>query len=198
MLVTSRSLPCDYSGVQKETGVATQTVSGASRGSLPWWVVLLLGVAYVLLGLLLIFNPVLSLITLAIFTGASWFVSGVLDLVSLFRDRSRWLWTIISGVIGIWAGLVLLGQPLLGAVLLPAVYVIILAITGIVLGIVRVVQGFQGAGWGVTIWGAITVLLAGWLLLNPLAGVIVTPFVFGAFAIAGGIGTIIAAFQQRR
>lgn len=89
-----------------------------------------LGIAYVVLGILMLFNPVLSLIAIAIFTGASWFVSGVVDLISLFRDRSRWLWTIITGVIGIWAGLVLLSQPLLGAVLLPTVYVIIMATPG--------------------------------------------------------------------
>ncbi len=168
----------------------------SSRGSVPRWLVLVLGIAYVLLGIFMLFNPVLSLIAIAIFTGASWFVSGVVDLISLFRDRSRWVWTIITGVIGIWAGLVLLSQPLLGAVLLPTVYVIIMAITGIVLGIARIVQGFQGAGWGVTIWGVITVLLAGWLLLNPLAGVVVLPFVFGSFAIVGGILTILAAFRD--
>lgn len=63
------------------------------------------------------------------------------------------------------------------------------------LGIARIAQGFQGAGWGVTIWGVITVLLAGWLLLNPLAGVVVLPFVFGSFAIVGGILTIVAALR---
>ncbi|MGB9578233.1 MAG: DUF308 domain-containing protein, partial [Halothiobacillaceae bacterium] len=104
----------------------------------------------------------------------------------------------LSGVIGIWAGLVLLGQPLVGAVLLPFVYVIILALGGVMLGIVRIVQGVQGGGLGVIIWGAVTIFLAGWLLLNPLAGVVVLPFVFGVFTIVGGIMTIIAAFQIRR
>lgn len=169
-----------------------------AQGRVPWWLVLLLGIAYIIAGLFLVFQPLASLVVIALFTGATWFVSGVLDLISLFRDRTRWVWTILSGVIGIWAGLVLLGQPLVGAVLLPFVYVIILALSGVMLGIVRIVQGVQGGGPGVIIWGAVTIFLAGWLLLNPLAGVVVLPFVFGVFTIVGGILTIIAAFQFRR
>lgn len=169
-----------------------------AQGRVPWWIVLLLGIAYIIAGLFLVFQPLASLVIIALFTGATWFVSGVLDLISLARDRTRWVWTILSGVIGIWAGLVLLGQPLVGAVLLPFVYIIILALSGVVLGILRIVQGVQGGGLGVIIWGVVTVVLAGWLLLNPLAGVVVLPFMFGIFAIIGGILTIIAAFQIRR
>ncbi len=174
------------------------TTLAPAQGRVPWWIVLVLGIAYIIVGLFLVFQPLASLVVIALFTGATWFVSGVLDLISLFRDRTRWVLTILSGVIGIWAGLVLLGQPLVGAVLLPFVYVIILALSGVLLGILRIVQGVQGGGPGVIIWGAVTVVLAGWLLLNPLAGVVVLPFIFGIFAIIGGILTIVAAFQIRR
>lgn len=178
--------------------MTTTTAVAADRGRLPWWVALILGICYVLLGLLLIFQPLATTVIVVIFIGASWFVSGVMDLLSLFRSRERWVWTIISGVIGIWAGLAVLSQPLLGALLVPTVFVIMLAITGMIMGVVRVIQGFQGAGWGVVIWGAITVILSGWLLMEPLAGVLVLPFVFGVMALAGGVMTIIAAVMGRR
>lgn len=178
--------------------MTTATMGPTDRGMVPWWVSLVLGISYVVLGLFLIFQPLASTVAIVIFIGASWFISGVTDLLSLFRSRERWLWTIISGVIGIWAGLAVLGQPLLSAILVPTIFVTILAITGVFIGVVRVVQGFQGAGWGVTIWGAITVLLSGWLLFAPLAGAIVLPFVFGAMALVGGVMTIIAAFMGRR
>lgn len=177
---------------------AATTSSPAARGSVPWWLVLVLGISYVLLGLFMVFQPLLSLVTIAIFTGASWFVSGVSDLISLFRDRERWFWTLLSGVIGIWAGLVLLGSPLAGAIILPAIYIVIIGITGIALGVSRVVQAVKGAGWGLGVWGAVTIFLSAYLLLNPLAGVVVLPFVFGSFAVIGGIMTIVAAFQLRK
>jgi len=176
---------------------ATATTGPAARGTVPWWLVLVLGICYVLLGLFMVFQPLLSLITIAIFTGASWFVSGVADIISLFRDRERWFWTVLSGVIGIWAGLVLLGSPMAGAIILPAIYILIIAISGVVLGVMRIVQAVKGAGWGVGVWGLVTILLSGYLLLHPLAGVVVLPFVFGVFAIVGGVLTIVAAFQLR-
>jgi uncharacterized membrane protein HdeD (DUF308 family) len=176
---------------------ATATTGPAARGSVPQWLVIVLGVCYIVLGLFLMFQPALSLVTIAIFTGASWFISGVMDLISLFRDRERWFWTLLSGVIGIWAGLVLLGSPLAGTLVLATFWIFVVALSGIMLGVVRIVQSFKGAGWGVGIWGAITLFLSGWLLFNPLTGVAVTPFVFGGFAIAGGILTLIAAFTRR-
>jgi uncharacterized membrane protein HdeD (DUF308 family) len=183
----------------KETEMTTTSATAATaRNAVPWWVALILGITYVILGLFLIFQPLISTLLIVIFIGASWFVSGVMDLLSLFRSRERWLWTIISGVIGIWAGLAVLGQPLVGAILVPTVFVIMLAITGIFIGVVRTVQGLQGAGWGMTIWGIVTVLLSGWLLFEPLAGVLVLPFFFGVMALVGGITTIIAAIMGRR
>lgn len=179
------------------TATAT-TSSPSARGAVPWWLVLVLGICYVVLGLFMVFQPALSLVTIAIFTGASWFVSGVMDLISLFRDRQRWFWTLLSGIIGIWAGLVLLGSPLVGTLILGTFWIMIMAISGVVLGVIRIVQSFKGAGWGVGIWGAITIFLSGWLLFNPLIGLAVVPFVFGSFAIVGGILTVIAAFQVRR
>lgn len=179
------------------TATAT-TTSPSAQGSVPWWLVLVLGISYVVMGLFLVFQPALSLVTIAIFTGASWFVSGVADLISLFRDRQRWFWTLLSGIIGIWAGLVLLGSPLVGTLILGTFWIIVVAISGIALGVTRIVQSVKGAGWGVGLWGAITIFLSGWLLFNPLAGLVVVPFVFGGFAIAGGIGTIVAAFQLRK
>ncbi len=178
--------------------MTTTATAATARNAVPWWVALILGITYVILGLFLIFQPLISTLLIVIFIGASWFVSGVMDLLSLFRSRERWLWTIISGVIGIWAGLAVLSQPLMGAILVPTVFVIILAITGIFIGVVRTVQGLQGAGWGMTIWGIVTVLLSGWLLFEPLAGVLVLPFFFGVMALVGGITTIIAAFMGRR
>lgn len=178
--------------------MATATARGVAGDRLPWWVALILGISYVILGLFLLFQPLASLLVIVLFIGASWFVSGVVDLFSLFRSRERWIWTIISGVIGIWAGLVVLSQPLMAAVVLPTFYVILIAITGIFIGVARMVQGFQGGGWGVAIWGIATIILSGWLLFHPLSGAVALPFVGGILAIAGGIATIAAAFMSRR
>lgn len=177
--------------------MTTTTVGGQVRQGVPWWLMLIQGIAMVLIGLMLLFNPLATVLVIVVFIGASWFVSGVTDLVSLIWDRSNLVWKVISGVIGIWAGLAVLGQPLMSTVLLPTVYVLILGITGIIFGGVQVYQGLKGAGWGATALGAVNIIIGLLLLMNPLAGAIALPFVFGIFAIAGGIAAIIAAFRAR-
>lgn len=176
----------------------TATSSAASaRPGVPWWLMLIQGIIMLVLGLLLLFNPVMTVLAIVVFIGATWFVSGVMDLVSLIWDRSNLIWKVISGVIGIWAGLAVLGQPLMSAILLPTLYVLLLGITGIVFGGIQLFQGFRGGGWGAIVLGIVNIIIGILLMMNPLAGAIVLPFVFGIFAIAGGIAAIIAAFRGR-
>lgn len=171
--------------------------SGRAQVGYPWWLMLIQGVAMLIMGLLLIFNPLATTLVIVIFIGASWFVSGVSDLVGLIWDRSNLIWKVISGVIGIWAGLAVLGQPLMSTLLLPTIYVTILGVTGIVFGAVQIFQSFRGSGWGALALGIVNIVLGLMLLANPLAGAVVLPFVFGIFAIGGGVGAIIAAFRAR-
>jgi hypothetical protein len=49
-----------------------------------WWVFLLQGIAGILLGLMLIAAPGATLVTLVLFLGFYWIVSGVLSLVQVF------------------------------------------------------------------------------------------------------------------
>lgn len=169
----------------------------STRGDLPWWVLLLQGLVLLGLGLMLLFNPLTTTVAIVVFIGASWFVSGVLDLVGLFMDRTNFGWKLASGIIGIWAGLVVLGQPLMSAIMIPTIYVIFLAVTGLIYGGVRIFHGIRGGGWGQIILGIVTLILSFMLLSDPVAGAFVLPFVFGIFAVAGGIAQIIAAFRAR-
>lgn len=177
--------------------MAATVTSGQSRVGLPWWLMLIHGLAMLAMGLLLVFNPLATTLVIVLFIGASWFVSGVTDLVGLIWDRENLVWKVISGVVGIWAGLAVLGQPVMSAILLPTIYVAILGVTGIVFGAIQIYQGLKGAGWGALALGAVNIILGLMLLMNPLAGAVVLPFVFGIFAIAGGIAAIIAAFRNR-
>lgn len=175
----------------------TRSVPGQVRQGVPWWLMLIQGIAMVLMGLMLLFNPIATVLVIVVFIGASWFVSGVTDLVGLIWDRSNLVWKVISGVIGIWAGLAVLGQPLMSTILLPTLYVLILGITGVIFGAVQIYQGIRGAGWGAIALGVANIVIGMMLMLNPLAGAVALPFVFGIFAIVGGVAAIVAAFRAR-
>ena len=151
-----------------------------------------------IIGILLLTSPGIPLFALVQITGFFWLIGGIFRIVSIFVDSSSWGWKLLGGIIGILAGLVVLQHPVWSTLLLPAVYVIILGIQGIILGGASLVMAFRGGGWGTGVLGVLSIILGVVLLLNPLfIGIAVLPFVLGAFALVGGILAVVAAFMMR-
>ena len=69
-----------------------------------WWLVLLEGIVAVIVGIFLITNPASTLIFLVTFLGIYWLVTGVINLITLFWNRSQWGWKLFTGIVGIIAG----------------------------------------------------------------------------------------------
>ena len=161
-----------------------------------WWVFLLEGVAALILGILLLTSPGATLAVIVTYIGVYWLISGIFSLVNIFVGDRRvpWWSSLLSGVIGILAGIFILNHPLLSAVLIPTVLVLVLAIQGLLMGAIKIVQAFSGAGVGVGIVGVLNILLGIFLLVHPLVGVVVLPIVLGAFALVGGIALIVDSF----
>ncbi|HYP57043.1 MAG TPA: DUF308 domain-containing protein [Beijerinckia sp.] len=163
-----------------------------------WWVFLLQGLAAILFGIMLITAPGLSLLVLVTFLGFYWLITGTLALVRTFVDRSvPWLWSLLTGILGIVAGLLVLRHPLLAAVTVPAVLVILLGVDGLIMGILDIIGGIRGGGIGSFILGVINVLIGLILLSSPLNAALAVPLVFGILLIVQGIGLIIWAFRVR-
>jgi uncharacterized membrane protein HdeD (DUF308 family) len=119
--------------------------------------------------------------------------------VRIFTDRGHTFWKLFSGIIGIIAGWFLMTNVGDGAVVIFGVTVIIvLAIQGIIMGIVGLIEAFQGGGWGPGILGAISIIIGILLLGSPLGYAAVLPWVVGIFAIVGGIFAVIMAFRLRK
>jgi uncharacterized membrane protein HdeD (DUF308 family) len=181
------------------TTTHTAETEGVPIPSVPWWLVLLEGIAAVIIGILLLTSPGIPLFALVQITGFFWLIGGIFRIVSIFVDSSSWGWKLLGGIIGILAGLVVLQHPVWSTLLLPAVYVIILGIQGIILGGASLVMAFRGGGWGTGVLGVLSIILGVVLLLNPLfIGIAVLPFVLGAFALVGGILAVVAAIMMRR
>lgn len=174
----------------------TESTEGAG---IPWWLVLLEGIAAMIIGLFLLTAPGITLLFLVQVTGFFWLIGGVLRIVSIFVNSALWGWKLVGGIIGVLAGIVVLQHPLWSTLLLPAVYVIIIGIEGIIIGGTSLVVAFRGGGWGAGILGALSIVFGIVLLLNPVfIGIAILPFVLGAFALVGGIAAIIGAFRLRR
>src|SRR5947209_4688881 len=136
--------------------------------SIPWWLVLLEGIAAVIIGLFLLMSPGITLLFLVQVAGFFWLFGGILRIVSIFVDSSLWGWKLIGGIIGVLAGILVLQHPIWSTLLVPAVYVIILGIQGIIVGVTSLVVAFSGGGWGAGILGVLSIVFGIILLLNPV------------------------------
>jgi len=163
-----------------------------------WWIFLLQGIAGILLGLMLLTYPGATVIVLVTFLGFYWLFTGVMALVRIFVDRSvPWIWSLLVGVVGVLAGLLVLRHPLLAALTVPATIVIILGVQGLIMGVLDIIGGFQGGGARSFLLGIINLVIGAVLLGSPLLAALSLPLVFAILLLIQGAGLIILAFRVR-
>lgn len=163
----------------------------------PWWVVLIEGIAAIIIGILLLANPRATTVVLIQFLGIYWFIIGIIDIVRIFIDSSMWGWKLFSGIIGILAGILILQHPIWSTFLVPTVFVWVFGFFGIMIGIIGLIQAFQGAGWGAGILGVLSILFGLLLITNAFVASLTLPFIFGILGIVGGLAALVIAFQMR-
>jgi uncharacterized membrane protein HdeD (DUF308 family) len=176
------------------------TEANISRADMPhvhWWLILLEGLASFLIGILILAAPGISALALTTLLGAYWFVSGIFSLVSIFTNRMSWGWKLVSGILGVLAGLIVLQYPMFSAILVPAVIGIWLGVDGILIGVMRLVMSYRGAGWGMAILGVVSVLLGFVLLLFPPLAALTAIYAFAFLFLAGGITAFFSGLSLR-
>jgi uncharacterized membrane protein HdeD (DUF308 family) len=169
----------------------------------PWWLMLLDGFALLIIGGVMLWgapkekvDTYLFLVTLL---GIWWIIRGILDLVSMFIDSTGWGWKLFIGIISIIAGSYILMYPLATALVLPRVFVFVLGFWGLVNGIVLLMMGFRGAGWGATVLGILEIIFGVVLMANytTLGWGLSMLWTASLFAVIGGIVMIVQSFRAR-
>jgi uncharacterized membrane protein HdeD (DUF308 family) len=174
----------------------TKVASSQAQGI--WWLFLLQGIMAVILGLMFLTAPGATLVALATFLGFYWLITGILALVRVFVDRSvPWIWSLLVGIVGILAGLFVLHHPLLAAITVPTALVIILGVQGLIMGVLDVIAGLKGGGFGSIALGVINILVGLLLLGSPLAAALAVPLVFGVLLVIQGVALVIWAFRVK-
>jgi uncharacterized membrane protein HdeD (DUF308 family)/predicted flap endonuclease-1-like 5' DNA nuclease len=164
---------------------------------IPWWLVLIEGIAAIIVGILLFAKPAATMIVLIQFLGVYWLITGIFSLVSLFWDRSDWGWKLFNGILGVLAGILIIQNPLWSTLLVPTTLAIVIGVTGIIIGMIQLIQAFRGGGWGIGVLGALSILLGFLLIARPVVAGLALPWVLGGFLIAGGLLALFAAFGLR-
>jgi uncharacterized membrane protein HdeD (DUF308 family) len=172
----------------------TETTQVATN---PWWLVMIVGITAFLVGLLILISPGMTLLILVQLLGVYFLVTGILSLASIGIDRTLWGWKLISGVLGVLAGMVVLRDPLWSAILVPKILVIFLAVEALIMGIAQAIHAFNGGGFGLAILSILNIAFGVILLFNPLIGAFALTIILGILAIIGGGLVSILAFVSR-
>lgn len=175
----------------------TAAVSAQEDYGVPWWLVLIQGIAAIIIGALLLISPGKTTLLIVQFLGIYWLISGIFSIVSIFLDSTAWGWKLFAGILGILAGIVILQNPLWSTVLVPTTLIIVLGIQGMIIGVINLIQAFRGGGWGIGILGVISIIFGIILLANPILGAAALPWVLGIFALVGGVMAMVQAFRMR-
>jgi uncharacterized membrane protein HdeD (DUF308 family) len=176
---------------------ATLPAPAARIASIPWWVILLQGIAAVIVGLLLLTEPGATIVSIVQVVGIYWLVGGILSIVSIFVDSQLWGWKLLSGLVGVLAGLFIVQHPIWSAVFVPTTLVIVIAVQGLVTGGVHLFLAFKHRSLGLGALGGLNILLGLILLGSPMSGVLALASVYGVLSIIGGGISIYTAFRAR-
>ncbi len=177
--------------------MAAASVSAKETNAVPWWLVLIEGIALILLGIFLLTSPGATTLVLVQFLGIYWLVAGIFKIVSMFLDHSMWGWKLFAGILGIIAGIIVLQHPIWSPLVVGSTLVILLGIQGIIYGGIGLWQAFKGAGWGTGILAVLSIIFGIYLLANIGQATLVLPWVVGILAIVGGIAAIVLAFRLK-
>jgi uncharacterized membrane protein HdeD (DUF308 family) len=185
------------SGDVRETGYQ---IGNALRRH--WVLFLSEGIVLVILGLLALLAPVIASVAATVLFGWLLLLSGVIGLVSTFRARHApgFWWSLLSAAIGIVAGVLLLGWPLLGTLSLTAVLIAFLLAEGAVTVMYALEHRSAPSGrWGWMLASGIVDVVLGLLLLIGLPGTALWALglLLGINLIFGGWALIFMALHAR-
>jgi uncharacterized membrane protein HdeD (DUF308 family) len=139
-----------------------------------WGLFLAEGIILVILGLIAIVLPPLATITFTIIIGWLFLISGIVGLATTFwmRHAPGFWWSLLSGILGVAAGIVLLIWPISGALSLT----LLLSAFFIVEGVASIMYAIDHRNQLTGRWG--------WMLLSGIVDLILA-----AIIVAGLPGT---------
>jgi uncharacterized membrane protein HdeD (DUF308 family) len=156
-----------------------------------WWALVLRGVLSVAFGVFALALPGAAFAVLVVGFGVYALADGVLNVVAALRDArgERDWWTLLlSGVVGVVAGLAAFVAPALTALVLLYVIAGWAVLTGVleIAAAVRLRRHVTGE-WLMALEGGLSVAFGVLIMLAPLAGALAVVLLIGAYALVSGL-----------
>ena len=170
-------------------------IENSKRAVRYWWLLLIIGIALFVVGILVFVYPTQSYLGMSLLFGWLMLISGILEVV-LSSVNKHFItgrgWMLASGIIEIVLGIILIFNVALSAATLPiflGFWLMLRAFGAIGLGSDMGAMQIAGSGW--TIFSGILLLLCSlWILFQPL--------VFGTTAVIVWVGISLLFAGGRR
>ncbi|WP_245949193.1 HdeD family acid-resistance protein [Lutibacter citreus] len=180
------------------------TVLSATQSAVKnWWISLLLGILFVLIGVWVFQTPLESYMSLSIIFSAFILVSGLSQIVFSISNKSdiqSWGWYLASGILDLIIGLLLITHPFMTMAILPyfvGFWLLFQGFLAIGLSLQFKLVGFPSWGW-LLFLGFLILIFSFLLLANPVfAGFSIVYMTAFAFIFAG-IFRIFLAFNLKK
>ena len=165
-----------------------------------WWAVALRGVVAILFGIAAFAMPLVTMLSLVVVFAAFSFVDGVFGIIMSVRGArkgERWVWLLLSAILGIVASAVAILWP--GITVLA--FVILVAAWALVSGTFMLISAFRlkidhGRVW-LVIGGIASIVFGILLVISPFIGALVLTFWTGAHALVLGATLLVLAYKLR-
>jgi uncharacterized membrane protein HdeD (DUF308 family) len=166
-----------------------------------WWLPVLRGVLLVVLGLLLLVEPLGTLVALVWVFGLFAVADGLVVLLEalMVRGRPGFGWVVAQGLVSIGFGALIMLWPGMTALVLYyllALWVLVLGVTAVVVAVTQ--YRARNLAWvGTLLFGLIGFLFGLLLAIKPQGTVEVILTVYGLFAFVAGAAVLVAGFATR-
>ncbi|MFT3827844.1 MAG: DUF308 domain-containing protein [Chitinophagaceae bacterium] len=156
-----------------------------------WYVPLLVGIFFIILGLYVFSQPLSSFLALAILFSVSFIITGLIEIIFSISNRhelDNWGWMLTFGIIGVIAGILLISNPALSLATLSLYIGFLVLFRSIAAISVSIdMRNYGASDWGfILTMGILGVILAFILLWNPLfAGLSLVYWIALSFIAAG-------------
>lgn len=167
-----------------------------------WWVGLLSGILFLIVGVWVMLTPLESFLVLATLFAVMFLINGVIEIVTAILERKvahAWGWRLAGGIFDLVIGIILVANPMLNFAVLPFIVGFgVLFRSVMAIGDSIKMRGYAIGSWGwLLALGIIGLLFSFILLRNPiLAGMTVVVWTSLAFSTIG-VFSIWFAFALR-
>jgi uncharacterized membrane protein HdeD (DUF308 family) len=165
-----------------------------------WWAVAIRGAVAILFGLVALFLPGATILSLVLLFAAYTFVDGVFAIVAAVRaaqHNERWGYLILEGLVDIAVAAIAMLWPGITVV----AFVLLIAFWALLSGVLLLAAAFKLSAddgrWWAVLAGVASVIYGALLIVAPMVGALVLTWWLGAYALVFGVALLVLAFRLR-